>query len=297
MKYCEEYAALISAYLDHELPEEECIRLEAHLDQCPGCRNFLQQLQAIEAQFPTVDEVAVPEDFTDTVMATIRAQQSRRKARRKRLRTMVPLAAGLAFIILLGGTQGLFASFTENAASGGAAASSSSQSYSLHCDASFEEGQSPEAAEMEDAVPSDTAPESNASSKEIFSSAGGASESSGGQSSQQTSPSSERIDGNSSADTPTRSNDTSDSDISPDIAALQNPDNSLYFTRIYLTEQQAGDVFANYTGESYNDGTLSGVAYTLSKAEYDALSDLMPELVPPEEAQSDAYALVIVTTD
>ena len=47
MKYCEKYAALISAWLDGELNEEETGRLQAHLFTCPGCRAYLADLKAM----------------------------------------------------------------------------------------------------------------------------------------------------------------------------------------------------------------------------------------------------------
>ena len=59
MKYCEEYAALISAWLDGELNEEETGRLQAHLFTCPGCRAYLADLKAMGRAFPTLEEVEV----------------------------------------------------------------------------------------------------------------------------------------------------------------------------------------------------------------------------------------------
>ena len=81
MKYCEEYAALISAWLDGELNEEETGRLQAHLFTCPGCRAYLADLKAMGRAFPSLEEVEVPEDFTASVMARIRAQTPPEKKR------------------------------------------------------------------------------------------------------------------------------------------------------------------------------------------------------------------------
>ena len=116
MKYCEDYAALISAYLDDELTAEEQSALLTHLKDCPGCRAYLAQQYAIRDGFPTLDEAQPPEGLADSVMATIRSQQVRRRARSRKMRTMVPLAACLAFLIALGGTKGLFSSLEGTAA-------------------------------------------------------------------------------------------------------------------------------------------------------------------------------------
>ena len=68
MKYCEEYAALISAWLDGELDERQAARLHIHLFTCPGCRAYLADMQAMRKGFPKLEDVEVPEGFTQAVM-------------------------------------------------------------------------------------------------------------------------------------------------------------------------------------------------------------------------------------
>lgn len=47
---CEEYEILLSARLDGALTPEETARLEAHLAQCPQCRQLAQELETLQAQ-------------------------------------------------------------------------------------------------------------------------------------------------------------------------------------------------------------------------------------------------------
>lgn len=73
MKYCEEYAALLDLYVDGELSPEEMAAVQEHLDQCPDCRRYVDEILEIRAAFPDVEETPVPAGFADGVMEAIRA--------------------------------------------------------------------------------------------------------------------------------------------------------------------------------------------------------------------------------
>lgn len=105
MKYCEEYGALISAWLDGELNEEETGRLQAHLFTCPGCRAYLADLKAMGRAFPSLEEVEVPEGFTASVMDRVRAQTPPEKKRASHTlwRRWGAWACCLALLALVGG--------------------------------------------------------------------------------------------------------------------------------------------------------------------------------------------------
>ena len=105
MKYCEDYAALISAWLDGELNEEETGRLQAHLFTCPGCRAYLADLKAMGRAFPSLEEVEVPEGFTASVMDRVRAQTPPEKKRASHTlwRRWGAWACCLALLALVGG--------------------------------------------------------------------------------------------------------------------------------------------------------------------------------------------------
>ena len=58
MKYCEEYAALLDLYVDGELSPEEMAAVQEHLDQCPDCRRYVDEILEIRAAFPDVEEAS-----------------------------------------------------------------------------------------------------------------------------------------------------------------------------------------------------------------------------------------------
>ena len=134
------------------------------LKDCPGCRAYLAQLYAIRDSFPTLDETQPPEGLADSVMATIRSQQVRRRARSRKMRTMVPLAACLAFLIVPGGTKGLFSGLDGAGNSAGEAALLSESSGDLS-DAPFAAQSSPAGgSSFKGGVEQDTASENGGSS-------------------------------------------------------------------------------------------------------------------------------------
>jgi hypothetical protein len=47
MKVCVEWWTALSAYVDNALPPDECERVEAHLEQCAGCREAVAHLQSL----------------------------------------------------------------------------------------------------------------------------------------------------------------------------------------------------------------------------------------------------------
>lgn len=105
MKYCDDYAALLDLYIDGELSSDEMAAVQAHLDKCPGCRAYVDDILAIRAAFPSVDETEVPVGFAEGVMASIQAQSaasSRKAAQKSRWpRLLVSLAACCAVVLLV----------------------------------------------------------------------------------------------------------------------------------------------------------------------------------------------------
>ena len=47
MRPCDEYAALLDGYVDGELSPEEMIRVQTHLETCPGCQAYVDDALAI----------------------------------------------------------------------------------------------------------------------------------------------------------------------------------------------------------------------------------------------------------
>ena len=108
MKYCDDHAALLDLYVDGELSPQEMAAVQAHLNECPGCRAYVDDALALRAAFPTVDETEVPDGFAESVMAAIQAQTTpgAPKAGTKKSpwpRLLASLAACCAIVLLIRG--------------------------------------------------------------------------------------------------------------------------------------------------------------------------------------------------
>lgn len=103
MKYCEEFAALLDPYVDGELSGEEAARVRAHLESCPSCQAYVDGALAIRAAFPEAEETVVPEGFVQGVMAAVRAEEARSRARKngRWKQILLPLAACFAVAVVL----------------------------------------------------------------------------------------------------------------------------------------------------------------------------------------------------
>lgn len=110
MRYCENFAALLDAYVDGELSGEEAARVRDHLETCAGCRRYVDDALAIRAAFPEVEETEVPEGFADGVMAVVREAENRRSGAQRRVlywrKILLPLAACFAVVLILRAVPG-----------------------------------------------------------------------------------------------------------------------------------------------------------------------------------------------
>ena len=76
------------------------IQVQAHLDECPECRAYVDDALAIRAAFPTVEDLPLPADFAKNVMeAVVKAPQSRPK--KQPWGKLAAAAACLAVIVLV----------------------------------------------------------------------------------------------------------------------------------------------------------------------------------------------------
>ena len=56
MKECEEFAPLLSAFVDGELTEEERAEVLAHVSECEKCRRLLGELTALHAALGELED-------------------------------------------------------------------------------------------------------------------------------------------------------------------------------------------------------------------------------------------------
>lgn len=82
---CNEARQSLGAYLDQELTDDQVARLEAHLKDCEGCRQELDEVRDLcmalddpELQRLVLNEPSpLPADFTAQVMSSLLAEQPR----------------------------------------------------------------------------------------------------------------------------------------------------------------------------------------------------------------------------
>lgn len=102
MDSCERCTQLLSARLDGELTAREARELEAHLASCPECRALAEELEAIHAAFPRLEEIPAPEGFAQGVMERIREEAGPKVIplfRRPQFRALAGLAACAALCL------------------------------------------------------------------------------------------------------------------------------------------------------------------------------------------------------
>ena len=101
MKYCEEYAALLSAFADGEATEQEREEILSHLDSCEGCREYLAELMSMKEEL-TASVPELPENFSAQVMWNVRSEKTKKAKKNRRVLTALgSLAACLVLLIAI----------------------------------------------------------------------------------------------------------------------------------------------------------------------------------------------------
>lgn len=73
MNHCESYEPLLDAFAEGDLFMEDMVWVQQHLNSCPDCQAYVDDLLAIRAAFPSVEDTEVPAGFTAGVMAAVAA--------------------------------------------------------------------------------------------------------------------------------------------------------------------------------------------------------------------------------
>ena len=84
MKNCEEFAPLLSAFVDGALTENERAAVLAHVSGCAACRARLDELFALHDALGALEEPEVPADLSAKVMAAVRAEKAAQTPQRKK---------------------------------------------------------------------------------------------------------------------------------------------------------------------------------------------------------------------
>lgn len=78
---CRRYLSLLSDYLDHELEEQVCRELEAHLQRCPDCRVVVDTTRRTIYLYRVLaeEEPALPQEVRQRLFARLDLEAFRRK--------------------------------------------------------------------------------------------------------------------------------------------------------------------------------------------------------------------------
>ena len=281
MKYCEEYAALLDLFVDGELSLEEMLHVQEHLDTCPACRAYVDDVLAMRAAFPDAENTEVPEGFAAGVMAAIQADAAARPVspKKKKKTPWVGLAASFAACcaIVIIQQNGPLAAKSESAAA--------SMAYDT---AVAEEAACEDAAEYSyttaDMATAETAPEAEEAAPMERQTEATAEGSAVSQSTKNTSLE------NDAAAAPVVDLTLADSWV--------EYENVVFACVVFLPADRVGTVLDGYEGKPYvTDEGIIGTGYALEQAEYEKiLYDFFdythgPELDP--ERTTDLCCIVV----
>ena len=339
MKYCEEYAALLDLYVDGELSPEGMSAVQEHLDQCPDCRGYVDEILEIRAAFPDVEETPVPEGFADGVMEAIRAaspaprKTTHRKTGRRWIKVLAPLAACIAVAVLVAPLQPWEHSRQETAQVAQDAAAEESVPADSQMESDLEDSASSAispkqfgaaAAEPEiaaDAIPEETPantrqnpvaePEAELAPAQNQASAGtqmaDSGENGAAPNKEETAQEQEGTAGSVTAatteapvsqDTPEADDSQQEGDIGPSASVYTGEEgteawvahgNVVFAQVAFLTQEEAGEALADYTGKPYSDAQhpeegVLGTGYAMELEDYQRILEAAGKSL---EAQAD----------
>ena len=69
---CTEVVEIMTDYLEGALPAAEALRLERHLDTCPGCSEYLEQMRTLAGSLGGLTEGSIPAAMRDGLIAAFR---------------------------------------------------------------------------------------------------------------------------------------------------------------------------------------------------------------------------------
>ena len=73
---CRDAVALVTDYLDGELPTRQRLLLEQHLAACPHCSTYLAQIRATLTALGSVEPESLPAETRDGLVELYRSYQS-----------------------------------------------------------------------------------------------------------------------------------------------------------------------------------------------------------------------------
>jgi len=98
---CSGIRGLISSYIDEQLGPNEKEAFSFHIRSCPGCREALEEVQAVHELFASTERFSAPYGFTTKVMARLETNEPSRWRAFFTLRPLALRAVEWAFAIIV----------------------------------------------------------------------------------------------------------------------------------------------------------------------------------------------------
>jgi anti-sigma factor RsiW len=73
---CIEVVEIMTDYLEGALPAAQALRLERHLDTCPGCTEYLEQMRTLAGSLGGLTEDSLPAEVRHGLVAAFRDLRS-----------------------------------------------------------------------------------------------------------------------------------------------------------------------------------------------------------------------------
>lgn len=76
---CKEFLSIQSRYIDGDLEKDAAKKASAHLAECPACHRMHAEMEALVKTLHTMDEVPVPENLTENILAAVKQGPKKEK--------------------------------------------------------------------------------------------------------------------------------------------------------------------------------------------------------------------------
>jgi anti-sigma factor RsiW len=74
---CTEAVEMMTDYLEGALPAAQVGRLERHLETCPGCTAYLEQMRTVAGSLGGLTEASLPAEMRDGLIDAFRRSRKR----------------------------------------------------------------------------------------------------------------------------------------------------------------------------------------------------------------------------
>ncbi|MFL5981922.1 MAG: anti-sigma factor family protein [Gaiellaceae bacterium] len=69
---CKEFVELVTDYFERTLSDEDVLRFEAHLDHCPWCTRYVEQMRVTIRTVGRIDEGSISDEARDVLLDEFR---------------------------------------------------------------------------------------------------------------------------------------------------------------------------------------------------------------------------------